>query len=62
MNTQEKARLNDPPAKFRLKIQRRDNESSSVRWETTAAARAIITPATTTISPATPPTGRFINS
>ncbi len=29
----EKKRLEDPPSKFKLKIQRRDNESSSVRWE-----------------------------
>ncbi|MGQ0541541.1 MAG: 2Fe-2S iron-sulfur cluster-binding protein, partial [Blastocatellia bacterium] len=29
-----KERLESPPAKFKLKIQRRDNETSSVRWET----------------------------
>jgi len=30
----EKKRLEDPPAKFKLRIQRRDNEDSPVRWET----------------------------
>ena len=30
----EKKRLENPPSKFKLKIQRRDNEGSPVRWET----------------------------
>jgi len=30
----EKKRLENPPAKFKLKIQRRDNEGAPTRWET----------------------------
>ena len=30
----QKKRLDDPPAKFKLKIQRRDKEDAQVRWET----------------------------
>ena len=30
----EKKRLENPPAKFKLKIQRRDKEGAPTRWET----------------------------